>query len=84
MDTLELLFIASSLPRSQKFPVLRKTSGKLDLLKFFLQIAWELKLLDNKKYAALSEPLHDIGRMLGGWIKNVEKEAPPFPKKSGE
>lgn len=74
IEKIEFLYIAGSLPRGQKLPVLQKASGKLDLLKFFLQLAWELKLFDNKKYIILSDPLADIGRMIGGWIKNVEKE----------
>ncbi len=74
LDTIELLFIAGSLNKFQKFPILQKASGKLDLLKFFIQMAWELKIFDNKKYILLSEPLNDIGKMLGGWIKNTEKE----------
>lgn len=44
----------------------------------------ELKVLDNKKYEALSEPLNEIGKMLGGWIRNVDKEIPLFPRKGGE
>jgi len=47
-------------------------SVKLDLLKFFLQIAWEIKSLDNKKYILLSERLNEIGKMLGGWIKALK------------
>lgn len=78
------MFVAGALPRSQKLPALQKSSGKLDLLKFFLQLSWELKVLDNKKYEALSEPLNEIGKMLGGWIRNVDKEIPLFPRKGGE
>ena len=74
LDTIELLFIAGSLNRTQKLPVLQKASGRLDLLKFFIQLAWKLKIFDNKKYVLLSEPLNDIGKMLGGWIKNTDKE----------
>lgn len=48
----------------------------MDLLKFFLQIAWELKALDNKKYLALSAPLIEVGKMLGGWRKQLTNEAP--------
>lgn len=76
LDTLELLFAASYLGKHEKLPYLRKASSNLDLLKFFLQIAWEIKTLDNKKYTKLSELLNEIGRMLGGWMRNVEKETP--------
>jgi hypothetical protein len=38
-----------------------------------LNLLWETKNLDSKKYIALSEPLFEIGRMLGGWQKSLEK-----------
>ena len=76
LETLEAIFIASYLRREQKIPYLQKAIVKLDLLKFFLQISWEIKALDNKKYIALSEPLHEIGRMLGGWKKGLESKTP--------
>ena len=71
---LELIFIAGSLPKNKKLPYVQKAVGQLDLLKFFLQISWEIKALDNKKYIAISEPLGEIGKMLGGWHRNLIKE----------
>jgi hypothetical protein len=76
IDTIELLFTASYLNKEQKLPYLQKASGKLDLLKFFLQIAWEIKAIDNKKYILLSEQLNEIGKMLGGWTRGIQKETP--------
>ena len=43
------------------------------MLKFFLQIAWEIKALDNKKYILLSDNLNKLGKMLWGWLKTVQK-----------
>jgi len=71
---LKLIFIAGSLPKNKKLPYVQKAVGQLDLLKFFLQISWEIKALDNKKYIAISEPLGEIGKMLGGWHRNLIKE----------
>jgi len=48
IETAELIFIASILYKSQKLPYTQKVVAKLDLLKFFLQIVWEIKALDNK------------------------------------
>jgi len=48
-----------------------------DSLKFFLQILWDLKILDDKKYSLLSKQLAEIGRMIGGWSKYVKNETPP-------
>ena len=78
VDALESIAIASYLPPVQKLPVVQRAMSKVDVLKFFLQVAWEIKALDTKKYATLSEPLQEIGRMLGGWYKNLlAKQTPP-------
>lgn len=69
--------MASYVSREVKAPFLKRASSKLDTLKFFLQVSWELKVLDNGTYAAISEPLNEIGKMLGGWIKGLQKETPP-------
>lgn len=74
LGTIENIFIASYLPIKEKMPWVIKASAKLDLLKFFLQISWEIKALDNKKFIVLSEKLNEIGRMLGGWQKHLQKE----------
>ncbi|MDO8517949.1 MAG: four helix bundle protein [bacterium] len=84
IETIEAVYIASYLPREQKLPFVRKAIGKMDLVKFFLQVAWEAGDLDAKKYASLGEPLSDIGKMLGGWLRNVQNETPPTAKAGGE
>jgi len=81
IETTEYIFIASRLTKDQKMPFLRKASFKLDLLKFFLQIIWEIKSLDDKKYILLSGHLNEIGKMLGGWIGSVNSKlakTPPY------
>jgi len=71
-DITELIFIASYQPKESKAGYIEKAITKLDLLKFFLQIAWEIKALDNKRYINLSEQLHEVGRMLGGWARQTK------------
>lgn len=71
LETTELIFVASYLGRAEKAPYLQKAAARFDLLKFFLQVLWEIKGLDNKKYVMLSEKLDPIGRMLGGWLRQV-------------
>jgi hypothetical protein len=46
----------------------------MDIAKFFLQIAWEIKALDTKKYILISEQLNEVGRMLGGWSRQLLKK----------
>jgi hypothetical protein len=79
IETTEYILTASRLSKEQKLPFLQKASSKLDTLKFFLQIAWEIKSLDNNKYIILSEHLNEIGKMLGGWTRQFRIEkTPPF------
>lgn len=81
LEIMDLMYTASFLPREQKPQYLQKAVGKLDLLKFFIQLLWEIKSLDNKHFVALSEPLEEIGRMLGGWIRQIT--APPGNSRAG-
>jgi len=74
LEVTELAFLAGYFYKAQKLPYVQKAAVKLDLLKFFFQIVWEIKALDNKKFILLSEKLNEIGKMLGGWSKQVTKE----------
>ena len=77
IETTEPIFIATYLSKEQKLPYLRKAAANLDLVKFFLQILWEIQAIDNKKYIALSEKLDEIGRMLGGWMRQLSQNIHP-------
>jgi len=83
LESIELLFVAGYLPKDQKLSVLTKAIGRFDTLKFFLQVAWDIRALDNKKYIALSTPLDEVGRMLGGWRRQIIRENSP-PDMGGE
>jgi len=74
---IESLFIAGYLPRQDKLPYLDSATKQLDLLKFFLQISWEIKALDTKRYAFLSELLAKAGQQLGGWHNQLVKQNSP-------
>lgn len=77
LETIELIFGSCSMVAKEKLPLLNKSSTKLDLLKFLLRIAWEIKSLDNKKFILISERLDEIGKMLGGWINHLKEKLPP-------
>lgn len=82
VETLEYIFLASITARDKKLPFLERGSAKFDVLKFFLQLAWEIKALDTDKYALLMDPLNDVGKMIGGWQKNILSQTQtPSPKK---
>jgi len=76
LEILELLHIATYQKPNDKIVTLIKIIIRLDSLKFFLQLSWETKLLDTNKYIILSEHLHELGRMIGGWKKGLETKTP--------
>ncbi len=71
LKTIELIFIARYLKKEQKLPALQKANTEFDTLKFFLQLLWETKGVSTKQYTSLSEKLSEIGKMLGGWLKQA-------------
>ncbi|OHA63736.1 MAG: hypothetical protein A2843_02835 [Candidatus Wildermuthbacteria bacterium RIFCSPHIGHO2_01_FULL_48_27b] len=74
VEIVEYIVVASYLSKQDKLPYLKKATLKIDVLKFFLQVSWEIKALDTKKYITLSAHLDEIGRMLGGWRKGLENK----------
>ncbi len=47
---------------------------RLDSAKFLITICWENKLIQNKQYEEISTRLNDLGKMLYGWRKDVERK----------
>ena len=83
IQVIESLVTATYLAKEEKQPFVLKAIAKLDMLKFFLRVAWEIKVVDNKKYTTLSEELDEIGRMIGGWNRQLlgkETSAQPTRK----
>jgi len=75
-DTIENLFLAGYASHEQKLPLIIHASTKLDLLKFFMQVAWEVKGIDHKQYAALAVPLNNIGKDIGNWQDYLQRKQP--------
>ncbi len=74
IEVLEITFTAVYLPPEQKIIILGKAISRLDILKFFIQLAWENKLIPNEKYIEISNKLEEVGRMLGGWKKGLQNK----------
>jgi len=81
---IEAVASAGFLSKSEKQPWVRLAIRKLDTLKVFLLILWETKSLDTKKYIALSLPLDEVGKMLGGWNGQLTRQNSPMSYDMGE
>ncbi len=73
LDILEGIMAASQMPKATKLSVLEKTSVKLNFLRIFIRLMRETDGIDQKKYLAFQEPIDEVGRMLGGWIRSVKQ-----------
>jgi hypothetical protein len=62
---------AASYASTEKELHLRRAIQALDSLRFFLQLAWESKLIPSKHYETLGVMIEEVGRMTGGWIKGL-------------
>lgn len=78
LSLLELIFrTCFSYDKFEKLSLVSQAIAKSDLLKFFLQIGWEHKIIDHKTYGELIIHLDEVGRMLGGWKKNIRDKTSP-------
>lgn len=76
LNVLELVSIATYQGPVEKISTLDRATMGVDVLKFLLRVAWELHILDEKKYATLSDGVQEVGRQIGGWKKGVQKKTP--------
>ncbi len=73
IETIELIAGASFLARHEKQSLVQLAVRKTDTLKILFMVLWESKSIETKKYAALSLPLDEVGKMLGGWNGQLTK-----------
>ncbi|MEK7650427.1 MAG: four helix bundle protein [Patescibacteria group bacterium] len=77
VEVIEGTAIAGFLPKTEKQPWVKLAIRKLDTLKILLMILWETKSLDNKKYLAISAKIDEVGKMLGGWNGQLQRQNSP-------
>ncbi len=82
VEVIESVSVASFLQKDEKLTWVRIAIRKIDTIKVLLMVLWEAKSVDNKKYIAISVQIEEIGKMLGGWSGQIEKQN--SPKRLGE
>jgi hypothetical protein len=76
LDTLDGIRIATFASGDAKLSALATVTLRIDGLKFFIQLAWETKLVSRAHYAGLGTAVEEIGRMIGGWRKGLMTKTP--------
>ena len=67
LDILEMLIEA--VYSKEKKQILIKINLKLDMLRFLMRIAKDMKYVSLKGYDYFCQSALEIGRMVGGWLK---------------
>lgn len=73
--TIELLLAVGQLTKHERLLVLKKIRIKIDLMRVFFRMSYEIKAINNKTYLHFQETLDEIGRMIGGWIKYTDAKS---------
>ncbi|MEO0348944.1 MAG: diversity-generating retroelement protein Avd [Cyanobacteria bacterium P01_A01_bin.15] len=60
---------------SDKLPRLQVLNGRLDLLRHQTRLLLDFELMSVKRYEYAGQLLNDIGRELGGWIRQQRAKA---------
>jgi hypothetical protein len=72
LDAIQGLIAVSYLPASSRREKVLFVSSSVDMLRIFLRLASDTKIIDKKLYLSLQEQVDEIGRMLGGWLKTLK------------
>ncbi|MDP1689370.1 MAG: four helix bundle protein, partial [bacterium] len=71
LDLLELAYITYFTEKEKKAEKISECILILDTLKFLISVAWEGKLISNKQCEDVALKLGEVGKMFGGWKKNL-------------
>ncbi|GGA02299.1 diversity-generating retroelement protein Avd [Okeania sp. KiyG1] len=74
-DFLESLITAKY--ASEKLKLLESLNPKLDIIRYQTRILLDFQLINNKRYEYVSQLISDIGKELGGWVKQQKNQKNP-------
>ena len=59
--------------RKDKLPLLKQADEALARLRLLFRLSYEMRFINLKSYEHGSKQMNELGRLLGGWIKNPGK-----------
>lgn len=69
LEIIPLTITAAFESKYNKIPILNSARIKIEVLKRLVRIAYELNIIEKKKYIILESDLQEISKMTNGWIK---------------
>lgn len=71
LDCQEAVFAAQSVRGPRRLDALHGADAALNRLRLYLRLAHRWRWLNDGQYAHVSAQVAEIGRLLGGWIKQT-------------
>jgi len=59
--------------RQTKINLLAQNNLKLERLRFLIRLAHDFRLFSNQRFGYINAAVDEVGRMSGGWIKQLQK-----------
>ncbi|EGJ33170.1 MULTISPECIES: diversity-generating retroelement protein Avd [Moorena] len=72
-DLLDNLIVARY--AQEKLTILKNLNSRLDILRHQTRLLLDFKLIKTERYEYASKLLNEIGKELGGWIKQQQRQA---------
>lgn len=69
IEIMDLVIFGNSQPKNFKEEYVEKANVKLEILKIFYRMGFEIKAIEESDYLKTEKYLQETGRMFGGWIK---------------
>ena len=69
---IEGILKATSAHKKERLVLLENTSNDLNILRVFIRLSKDTKVIDQAKYEIIQSSIDEIGRMLGGWIRSTK------------
>lgn len=69
LDCQEAVFLAQSTRDARRNSALQDADAALSRLRLYLRLAHQWRWLNDGQYAHVSAQVAEIGKLLGGWIK---------------
>lgn len=76
IDMLALVVRAQYQSNEKKLQTLYNTSEQLDTIKILIRLTHKIEMIPEATYIRFQTDLQNIGKMLGGWIRDEKSKSP--------
>lgn len=73
LDFQEVLFDANAESGDTRMAHLRQADAQLNKVRLYLRLVFQFQWLSSGQYEHVSKMVAEIGKLLGGWIKQTQK-----------